>query len=99
MVDNGSEETGLDPALRALGWRVAAGSGALFALWSLIRHVPPHVAALRGTLALVAVLLGWRFGLFALERALAADAAAGAAAGTGAAEPVGPTAAETPEQR
>lgn len=58
---------------RQLARRLAVGAGALCALLSLIQNAPPHVASLRGALTAAGVLAVARLGLFALERAVAAD--------------------------
>lgn len=65
----------LNPAWTALGRCLAAASGALIALVSLLQHVPVWVASLRGGLAWLAMTLALKLGLSALERALAGDAA------------------------
>lgn len=60
-------------ALVALGRRLAATAGALTALVSLLRHVPVHVACLRGAAAFALVGLVTWVGRSALERSLRAD--------------------------
>lgn len=75
MDENSYAELGSDPAWQALGRRLAVGSGALFALLSLLRDTSVQLAALRGAGVLLAVSLVWRLGTLALAHALAADVA------------------------
>ncbi len=77
MSDRGSEEVSLRLAWRPFERRVAVAAGCLVALISLFHHVPVSVASLRGGLAFASVLAVMKLGLFALEKSLAADKAAG----------------------
>ncbi|MCZ6597403.1 MAG: hypothetical protein O7B99_07190 [Planctomycetota bacterium] len=65
----------MEQSWRALGRRTAVFAGCLVALISLFHHVPVSVASVRGGVAYFAVLLVAKLGGFALEKALAADAA------------------------
>jgi hypothetical protein len=79
-VDSSRVESGLDPAVHAFGRHLAAGAGALFALLSLLAETSVPTAVLRGGGALVCVLATYRAGTWALERALALEAAPGRSA-------------------
>ena len=61
---------------RALWARLACAAGALTALVSLLVGAPVWVAALRGALLHLAILVLGRAGLWALARAAAAEAGA-----------------------
>jgi len=65
-------------AARAIGGRLAAAGGALVALVSLLQHAPVTIACARGAATLVALALGTRFSVAALERSLRFDRKASA---------------------
>jgi hypothetical protein len=73
MVDRDRVEESLDSVWRATGRRIAVAAGAGTALVSLAVHVPVHVAALRGGLALCGVLAVARATAAALKKAAASD--------------------------
>ena len=50
------------PTWTAFGHRTAVATGAGAALIALLRHVPVHIASLRGALAWLAVVLLFRLG-------------------------------------
>ena len=65
-------------AARAIGGRLAVAGGALVALVSLLQHAPVTLACARGAGTLVALVLGTRLAVAALERSLRFDRRASA---------------------
>lgn len=76
-LDKHAASENLQRDWRALWARLACAAGALTALVSLLAGVPVWVAALRGALLHLAVLILGRAGLWALTRAAEAEAEAG----------------------
>ena len=76
MSDSSAGGIQLMESWRSLGHRVAVAAGCLVGLLALLHHVPVSTASLRGGATWFGVLVLFRLGGIALERALAFDRAA-----------------------
>lgn len=81
-TDSSGGDSGLDPAWRDVGRRLAAGSAAFCALLSLLHDASVQTAALRGGLTFLLVGVACRVGVYALNSSLLIEARAKAPAET-----------------